>query len=89
MLSTLSILLLLLLLTEADVQLSLFKAVAVWLLMLRAPSCSFALPLSYLQRPGLGAPIPFHVFPLRPQSSLQESKNVFNSSWWMPLSSNI
>ena len=44
MLSTLSILLLLLLLlTEADVQLSLFKAGAVWLLMLRAPSCSFAL----------------------------------------------
>lgn len=47
MLSTLSILLLLLL-SEADVQLSLFKAGAVWLLMLRAPSCSFALLLSYL-----------------------------------------
>lgn len=44
MLSTLSILLLFLLLSEADVQLSLFKAGAVWLLMLSAPGCSFALP---------------------------------------------
>lgn len=43
MLSTLSILLLLL--SEADVQLSLFKAGAVWLLMLRVPGCSFALLL--------------------------------------------
>lgn len=58
MLSTLSILLLL---AEADVQLSLFKASAVWLLMLRAPSCSFALPLSYLQRARLAAQILFHV----------------------------
>lgn len=59
MLSTLSILLLLL--SEADVQLSLFKASAVWLLMQRAPSCSFALLLSYLQCARLGAQILFHV----------------------------
>lgn len=61
MLSTLSILLLLLLLAEADVQLSLFKAGAVWLLMLRAPSCSFALLLSHVQGARLGAQILFHV----------------------------
>lgn len=44
MLSALAILLLSFL-CEADVQLSLFKASAVWLLMLRAPGCSIALLL--------------------------------------------
>ena len=44
MLSAISILHLLLF-CEADVQLSLFKASAVWLLMLKAPGCSIALLL--------------------------------------------
>lgn len=65
MLSTLSVLLRLLL-TEADVQLSLFKAGAVWLLMLKAPSSSFALLPSY-------PPRPLRVLLLCPQNPLMDN----------------